>query len=203
MKSTSIGRPDGSIARRTDPSPPHSTLTNPSTLHCGGEGGRRPDEGVHTCEGWPELEPLWAKPRKSACNRTTGASLRSSPGHPRFNNAKALTRNRPAGPPWDKHQPTPACEKFMKSTSIGHPRGSRRRRPNPSPPQSTLTNPSTLHSGGEGGRRPDEGAHTCDHRAKATTCDSVPHSAPCHAWPALGTSLRARVGVPPTVHSPP
>jgi hypothetical protein len=37
------------------------------------------------------LEPLWAKPRKTACNRKTGASLRSSPGHPRFNKAKVLT----------------------------------------------------------------------------------------------------------------
>ncbi len=36
------------------------------------------------------MEPLWAKPRKSACNRTTAASLRSSPGHPGFNKAKAL-----------------------------------------------------------------------------------------------------------------
>ena len=36
------------------------------------------------------MEPLWAKPRKTACNRTTAASLRSSPGPPRFNKAKAL-----------------------------------------------------------------------------------------------------------------
>jgi hypothetical protein len=31
-----------------------------------------------------------AKPRKSALGRRTGASLRSRPGHPRFNKAKAL-----------------------------------------------------------------------------------------------------------------
>jgi hypothetical protein len=40
--------------------------------------------------GWPGLEPLWAKPRRSACSQQTGASLRSSPGHPSFNKAKAL-----------------------------------------------------------------------------------------------------------------
>jgi transketolase len=36
------------------------------------------------------LEPLWAKPRKSVRGRQTGDSLRSSPGHHRFNKAKAL-----------------------------------------------------------------------------------------------------------------
>jgi hypothetical protein len=40
--------------------------------------------------GWPGLEPLWAKPRKSVCGQQTRASLRCSSGHPRFNQAKAL-----------------------------------------------------------------------------------------------------------------
>jgi hypothetical protein len=43
--------------------------------------------------GWPGLEPLWAKPRRFACGRRTGASLRSSPGHPSFNRAKAQARD--------------------------------------------------------------------------------------------------------------
>jgi hypothetical protein len=47
--------------------------------------------------GWPGLEPLWAKPRKSVCGRRTGASLRSSPGHPSFNKAKALRAGQGGG----------------------------------------------------------------------------------------------------------